>query len=236
PLLAIYDEQTRHFLFWSSTNRSVGIRTTIFPEEKITNGKAAIHRVKQITYLGHRPNKGTLNVRQPDFSHRYIFNQFLKDIINLLEKYFLPYLSLHACKHFCLEHTFQRLSTGDERIAVNIDNVRTLGKFVLGHKVTVAFVIFLCPACGFAPDDHGALAFARRAAINQVVTAVIVQHLPLCHVQPDEIVEGLGKVHFLDTSLPIAVNMQTVVEGLAEFFRIQQRFAFARLPLEHVLE
>src|SRR5690554_6100615 len=70
------------------SNRAVGIGITVLPEEKVANGEAAIHRVKQITYLGHRPNKGTLNVRQPDFSHRYIFNQFLKDIINLLEKYF----------------------------------------------------------------------------------------------------------------------------------------------------
>ncbi len=55
-------------------------------------------------------------------------------------------------------------------------------------------------------------------------------------VQAEEVVESFGQVHRLDAGFAVAVDVQLVGERPREFFHVEQGFALARLPLEHVLE
>src|SRR5207253_6809827 len=71
---------------WAGSNLPVPVAICVCPEQQISNWEAPVHRIKQIAYLRGRPNKRPLNIRQPDFAHVYVFNQFGKRVLHFFEE------------------------------------------------------------------------------------------------------------------------------------------------------
>ena len=93
PLLAVDDKPGGNLvLFIVDTYLLNSVLGTIFPEEEISNRKAAIHGVKQVTDLCIGPYKGTLNIRKSDVADINIMQKAAQIVVNFLKASFSSFM------------------------------------------------------------------------------------------------------------------------------------------------
>ena len=86
PLLAIHDQEIGDLLLAIRTNRASIVSEAVLPKEEIADRVAAVHRVKQVPDFGVRPDKGALNVRQPDLAESDELDEGAEVVVDLLEE------------------------------------------------------------------------------------------------------------------------------------------------------
>ena len=84
--MPVHDQQPGHLLLRARPDLPVTVPDAVSPKEQVPDREALVHRIEQIAHLAVRPYKWALDLRQADFPHLDVLDEFGEVVADFFEK------------------------------------------------------------------------------------------------------------------------------------------------------